>query len=97
MFVKSSRYCREKNCVKAWEFNFLSATVFCMAAILAAILKNKFDENVREVGKILKKKNCVKIQEFHFLSSTIFCMAAILAAILKKKVHEDVRGVGQIL
>ena len=53
MFVKSSRYCREKNCVKAWEFNFLSATFFCMSAILAAILKNKFDENVREVGQIL--------------------------------------------
>ena len=43
----------EKNCVKVWEFNFLSATFFCMSAILVAILKNKFYENVREVGQIL--------------------------------------------
>ena len=57
---KSSRRCSwsradivGKKLCQNTRINFLPATVFCMSAILAAILKNKFDENVREVGKIL--------------------------------------------
>ena len=63
---------------------FYQLRFFCMSAILAAILKNTFDENVRKVGQIglTVEKKYVKIREFHFLSSTAFCMAAILAAIL---------------
>ena len=51
-FMKSERYCR-KSCIKVWEFNFYQRRFFCMSAILAAILKNKFDEDVHEVGQIL--------------------------------------------
>ena len=53
MFVKSSRYCRTNIVSKYGNLMFYQRRVFCMSHILAAILKNKFDEDVRGVGQIL--------------------------------------------
>ena len=53
--------------VSKYENLIFYQTCYCMAAILAAILEKKVDEDVRDVGQILQKNNCVKIQEFNFL------------------------------
>ena len=66
MFVKSSRYCREKKCVKAWEFNFLSAAFFFLSAILAAILKEKFTKMFVESGRYCRKKIVSKSKNLIF-------------------------------
>ena len=66
---KSSRRCSwsradvvKKNCVKIREFNFLAATFFCMAAILAAILEKKVDEDAPGTEPMLHSENRVKIR-----------------------------------
>ena len=46
----------EKNCLKMREFNFLSATVFCMATILAAILKKSWQGRSQDWAHVSPRK-----------------------------------------
>ena len=52
----------KKKRVKIRRFFFELAAIFNRAAILAAILKKKVDEDVPRVERILCKKNGVKIR-----------------------------------
>ena len=55
-----------------------------MSAILVAILKNKFDENVCSQPDTVGK-NCVKIREFNFLSATFFLHGGHICGHFEKK------------
>ena len=65
--------------------------------MLVAILKNKVNNGISEVERILYKKNCIEIRRFHFLPAAILEIVAMLAAILKNHPAHVARSVLNML
>ena len=96
LFCVQRRHNSKKKILKSINFCVCQVAILNIAAILAAILKNRVDESDTHIERMQLEK-ILKFINFNFWQVAILNIMAILAAILKNKVSHDASRMEHIL